>query len=365
MGLTILYGIEDFLKESISADFASKSFLMLGKQDMYVNRVQAFVIAKRLGAKLNYKLLDSTGNGMTDSYSFFKALGFEEVHAMDISAYQNADIIFDLNERDLPNELIERFDYILDGGTLEHVFDFAQALRNVSKMLKVGGKVFHYIPSAVGYINHGYYNLSPSLLQDFYISNGYQVERMNILLAKGGVLTPSGLQDWFSTEPDYRIYNFRDKDDVLAGYNGILRCVAKKINSTVEPINPKQTHWYGLVNGDLLLEMWSADLNLDEDNPAIGILGVSDLTQIILNVLQNYPKFARHKIKAILVDDIASAPKFFQGYPVASLEELLTIGIKTIFLPTLDVRIYEQFLNLKISNLKIVWLGEYAPAMQS
>lgn len=71
---------------------------------------------------------------------------------MDISAYENADIIFDLNNPNLTNELKNRFDYILDGGTTEHVFDYPQALRNIVKMLKVGGKVFHMSRLLVGRI---------------------------------------------------------------------------------------------------------------------------------------------------------------------------------------------------------------------
>ena len=154
-------------------------------------------------------------------------MGFREVHAMDISAYENADIIFDLNSHELPDEFKNRFDYILDGGTTEHVFDYPQALRNIVAMLKVGGKIFHYVP-ATGWTNHGYYTLSPSLLADFYQSNGFRVEDLDILFNKKSPTSNKSLANDLISSPDYRVYNLRDPED-LDGYRGLMRCIAQKL----------------------------------------------------------------------------------------------------------------------------------------
>ena len=282
---------------------------------------------------------------------------------MDISPYEGADIIFDLNQRELPPELINRFDYIVDGGTTEHVFDYAQALRNISKMLKVGGKIFHYLP-ACGWLNHGYYSLSPSLFQDFYNDNGFQIERINILLKKDFSNNYTTLGDWLSTEPDYRIFNLRDTDG-LPGYNGLLRCVAKKIRADNEIVNSKQTQWYGIINGEWLLEMWEADLNLSDNNPAIGIVGVNNLAKNFLDVVQHSSKFAPHKIKAIFTDNIQNSPKNFLGYNVMPAEKILELGIKNIFLATFDFNIYQKFSVLESNGINVVWLGEYQAAFRS
>lgn len=361
MGITIA-SVEDIIKESINNDFTDKTFLMLGYQGSNLSKSMLYVIAKKLGAKLNYSVLKRITGGC-DSASFFKSLGFKEVHAMDISAYEGADIIFDLNRRELPPELKNRFDYIWDGGTTEHVFDYAQALRNIAEMLKVGGKIFHYVP-ACGWFNHGYYSLSPSLFQDFYKDNGFQIEHINIILKKDFSETYTSLGDWVSTEPDYRIFNLRDTDG-LPGYNGILRCVAKKIRSENEIVNSKQTHWYGIVNGEWLMEMWDADLNFADDNPAVGIFGINNFAKNFLEIMQHSKNFAPHKIKAFFVDDVQNSPKNFFGYDVLPHDKILELGIKNLFLATPDFNVYKNFSVLQSYGINIVSLGEYQPAFQS
>ena len=363
MGLSITSGITDLLCEAAQTDFSGKSLLMLGKQTIWINKVELYVIAKRLGTKINYrKLIANTttmqGGGI-DSYSFFYALGFQEVHAMDISPYESADIIFDLNQPNLPPELIGRFDYIVDGGTTEHVFNFAQALFNIAKMLKLNGKVFHYIPCCGSWINHGYYSLQPSLLRDFYNSNGFRIERLNVIM--DSIKQTHSITNAFSTEPDFRVFNPRDVEDV-GGYKGLLRCVAVKAEPRDVFTNPKQVQWYGLVNGDILQEMWAVDLDLENDDAAIGIFGTDNTSQVFLNVISSHPQFDRNKIKAFIVDD-ASEVTSFEGYPAIKAREIQTLGIKTIFLATFDNQVYEQLKPLESAGIKFVRLTDYRFAL--
>lgn len=102
--------------------------------------------------------------------------GLKEVHAVDYSEIDGADIIFDLNT-DLTDELKNKFDYIIDGGTLEHVFDVARAMKNISEMLCVGGTVIHLLPLG-GYVDHGFYSFSPTFFLDFYKLNGYCIHQL-------------------------------------------------------------------------------------------------------------------------------------------------------------------------------------------
>jgi len=53
---------------------------------------------------------------------FARELGASKVSAMDVSEYEGADILHDLNVP-APANLHERFDLLIDGGTLEHVFN--------------------------------------------------------------------------------------------------------------------------------------------------------------------------------------------------------------------------------------------------
>ncbi len=103
--------------------------------------------------------------------AFFKLLGVIEVLALDFSPYEKAEIVHDLN-RPAPEALHDRFDLIVDGGTTEHVFDVRQALTNIARMLKIGGRVIHISP-ANNWVNHGFYQFSPTLFYDYYGGNGF------------------------------------------------------------------------------------------------------------------------------------------------------------------------------------------------
>jgi hypothetical protein len=107
----------------------------------------------------------------TSDVAFFRMLGASDVLALDHSAFEGAELVWDLNEP-IPPDFADRFDFILDGGTLEHVFNTRQALVNVGKMLRVHGRVVHMSPTS-NYVNHGFYQFSPTLFFDFYEANRF------------------------------------------------------------------------------------------------------------------------------------------------------------------------------------------------
>ncbi len=119
-------------------------------------------IPKRIGSPFGH---------YTSDVAFFKLMGLPDLHVLDYSAHESADLIADLN-LPIPDHLKNRFDLIIDGGTLEHVFDVKQAFINVASMLKVGGRIIHMSP-ANNYVNHGFYQLSPTLFFDYYGANQF------------------------------------------------------------------------------------------------------------------------------------------------------------------------------------------------
>lgn len=108
--------------------------------------------------------------------AFFRALGADRVSALDFSAFEGAELVADLN-RPAPPEWEGRFDLIVDSGTLEHVFHLPQALANLGRMVRVGGRVIHLSPGN-NYVNHGFYQFSPTLFADFYRANGWEDVRV-------------------------------------------------------------------------------------------------------------------------------------------------------------------------------------------
>lgn len=118
----------------------------------------------------------------TSDQVFFKLLGVEKAEAMDISDYEKAEYLCDLN-RPVPSELAGRFDAILDFGTIEHIFDVRQTLTNISRMLKPGGRILHCV-GTTNRIGHGFYMFSPCLFYDYYLANQFADTRA--YLVEGG-----------------------------------------------------------------------------------------------------------------------------------------------------------------------------------
>jgi SAM-dependent methyltransferase len=105
---------------------------------------------------------------------FFKHLGFAQVSALDISDYEGADIVGDLNDPDLPQKIGRRFDLVYDSGTLEHIFDASTGLRSIAKLVHPGGVVVHATPCN-GFVDHGFWQVSPDLYKAFYSAAGFEI----------------------------------------------------------------------------------------------------------------------------------------------------------------------------------------------
>lgn len=114
-----------------------------------------------------------------DGYAdgLFVFLGARQVRSVDVSDFEGATDVHDLNDP-ISEALKGRFSAVIDGGCLEHVFDFPTAMRNVMEMVEVGGHLLSISPTnnASG---HGFYQFSPDLFfRVLSPENGFTVERM-------------------------------------------------------------------------------------------------------------------------------------------------------------------------------------------
>lgn len=173
------------LNESARKPFSGE-VLTLGKQDVYFSAAQLSEMSKRYGANLSpaaealsAKPEFAALGYISDDYLFTR-LGFSTINCLDYSDFEGADIIHDLNAPEAPENLRAKYDLIVDGGTLEHVFHLPNALNNLFQMLKVGGRVVHILP-ACNMIDHGFYMFSPTLFLDFYGANNYQIEYIRLI----------------------------------------------------------------------------------------------------------------------------------------------------------------------------------------
>jgi hypothetical protein len=102
-------------------------------------------------------------------------LGAGEVHSFDYSDYEGATHVHDFNTP-IPDCHKNKYTFLIDGGTLEHVFQFPTALKNCMEMLKVGGTYFGVTPTN-NEMGHGFYQLSPELyFRAFSEPNGFRTD---------------------------------------------------------------------------------------------------------------------------------------------------------------------------------------------
>ncbi|MEM8980196.1 MAG: methyltransferase domain-containing protein [Pseudomonadota bacterium] len=143
--------------------------LMLGRHTLQVREELLFKITRVLRQhKVELTLEDMLQD---DGYceTMMRSLGFGEMEAMDFSDYEGATVLHDLN-RPIPSELEDQFDFIFDGGTIEHVFNVPVALENVFRMLKPGGR-FVSANGFNGWPAHGIYQFNPELVWTFWARN--------------------------------------------------------------------------------------------------------------------------------------------------------------------------------------------------
>jgi len=104
----------------------------------------------------------------------FEGLGLGTPVSLDVSDYEGARCLFDLNADELPAALQSAFNLVVNGGTLEHVFNVANALTNISRIVRPGGAVLHAFP-VNNWVDHGFYQFSPTLAFDYYDAAGFEV----------------------------------------------------------------------------------------------------------------------------------------------------------------------------------------------
>lgn len=112
-----------------------------------------------------------TGRPFISDHAFCRALGVDSVRAVDHSDFEGAEIIHDMN-RPIDASFEGIADLILDGSTLDNVFDPAVAIMNYNRMLRPGGRVVS-INAAKPDIEGAYTGMAAEWFLDYYAINNY------------------------------------------------------------------------------------------------------------------------------------------------------------------------------------------------
>jgi len=209
----------------------------LGRQTILVSTDKIRKVAKDFGfdSKATNEELPWTGNA--DDVYLFETLGYDKVESIDADGFENATYVMDFN-MEVPEEFHNRFDAIYDGGTIEHIYNMPQVMKNIHKMLKPGGLVMHLSPSN-NHVDHGFYMFCPTFFYDYYTSNGYKIVRSNLFEYSPNPLNPT-----------WKIYNYESLSIEHLAFGGWSNSsmlgiwfVAQKTESSSDNVIPLQARY--------------------------------------------------------------------------------------------------------------------------
>ena len=136
----------------------------------------------------------------TSTYAepLFESLGAESVNSLDMSPYEGATLIADLN-LPVPADWRSTYTCVFDGGSLEHIFDLPQALHNMMSLVAPDGHFIGAYP-ANNQVGHGLFQFSPELFfRAMSASNGFEIR--SVMVAERSGWTRRSRRWWDVCDP--------------------------------------------------------------------------------------------------------------------------------------------------------------------
>ena len=124
---------------------------------------------------------------------FFKQLGANKVDAIDVTLEAGANIQHNLNNQ-IDENKYQKYDFIFDGGTFDHLINLENAFDSISKLLKPGGRIIMWNATS-NYIGAAYIMFGPDLFYDYFVTNKYKDCKVYIFREKNNY--PNALRECF------------------------------------------------------------------------------------------------------------------------------------------------------------------------
>jgi hypothetical protein len=163
------------------------SSLVIGQQSVYAEENEVLDIINK--NNINYSELKIDFNkkdkltqiknfkkenkNYINSKYLFSLLGSTKIKHLDFSSHENAEIIFNLNNP-IKKKLQNKFNNIIDMGSIEHIADPFTVLTNYLKMLKNNGYLIISTQTS-NMVDHGFFSFSPCFFFDFFNANNTKI----------------------------------------------------------------------------------------------------------------------------------------------------------------------------------------------
>ncbi len=159
--------------KQIGVDF--DRVLTIGRQELFLKKKEFQKLVCK--AEFPNRSVEDVFRHNKYSEPFLKLLGAKTVDSIDASDYEGSTLVHDLN-LPIPDYLKSKYTLVIDGGSLEHVFNFPQAIKNCMNAVSEGGHFIGITPSN-NFFGHGFYQFSPELFwRIFSKANGFEIIKM-------------------------------------------------------------------------------------------------------------------------------------------------------------------------------------------
>ncbi|MEH2384219.1 MAG: hypothetical protein V7K14_00170 [Nostoc sp.] len=278
--------------KSLGVDFSEAA--TIGRQYLHISPPDL----KKILLSFNYQIDDKElelifQENKGYSETFFHYLNAEFVDSFDYSNYEGATHLHDMNFA-IPEIHKEKYNVVIDGGALEHIFNFPVAIKNCMEMVKPGG-YYLGITIANNFMGHGFYQFSPeTFFQIFTQENGY--EMINLIACE-----TSSKAQWFSVKDPNEL---KERVTLVNQFPVYILVVAKRIASVEIFKNVPQQSDYTLI--------WQGDYSAQSAPEVSTQRRRNILTRSIIKLL---PSPIKIKLKSISSKkEPIFNPKFFEPF---------------------------------------------------
>jgi SAM-dependent methyltransferase len=227
--------------KSIGVDFSRT--ITLGRQNLSIHEKELSYLLKGFSFSIThaevrsfYQEANLVGGKLPFVEHLLEYLGADEVDSLDAAPYEGATIIHDMNVP-IKEALRSNYSVVIDGGTLEHIFNFPVSIENSIKLLRKGGHFISITPTN-NFLCHGMYQFGPELFNNVLNEkNGMHVKHMFLSFT-------DSRKYW------YEFHNPHHLPSLATPGQAYLMTIAEKVSDdTAIRLDPQQSYWEELWNG--------------------------------------------------------------------------------------------------------------------
>ena len=205
-----------------------QNLLTIGRQQIHTSQENNIDI----GDKFNTNLSEIIYGNYCET--FFSSVGFINIDSIDNSNYEGSKYIHNLNYPIL-EDFKNKYDYIYDGGTTEHIFNIPQVFENIIDMLNIDG-LFVSVTCNNNFSGHGMYQFSPELYLSCF-NQKYGMEIIDIYIGENGKTN----NEWKNVNS---FNGYRNIDKFNSTLETYIIIIARKISNERESLIKNSPNQY-------------------------------------------------------------------------------------------------------------------------